>query len=380
MTTTLKAEEIEVTEKGYTYKTWNVSGYVNGKRVRIRCKNKSHAQMVLIREQTKGINSQRALEYLPTHLTKAQLDDCESVLEKLGNRATIGELFDFWHAHHATRGEAVTLAEAIRRYLGYAESRIRSNSWTKIKQSLNRFALFVGSESPVAEITHATVTRYLEALRAADGVQPASHKYWNNARTELHAFFGWTTARPQEYTVHNVVADVQTKKVEGKEIQILTADDSAKLMAHVQGLDGGKWAKHFALALFAGIRPEGELEKLQPADIDLTHNVIKIRAAVAKTGKTRQVTIQPNLRAWLERFADQPLNGISEHTYRKVKASHAKGHDVLRHSFCSNLIHVAGTFAETALESGNSEKILRSHYVNRVTKAESEKFWAIEPQ
>src|SRR5215469_10636195 len=98
MTTTLKAEEIEVTERkkdkrgkfhDYKYKTWNVSGYVNGRRVRIRCKNKSHAQMVKIREETRGINAERSLEYLPTHLTKIQLDECEAFLEKIGKRATL---------------------------------------------------------------------------------------------------------------------------------------------------------------------------------------------------------------------------------------------------------------------------------------------------
>jgi site-specific recombinase XerD len=377
-TNTLKIQEVVVNEKGYTYKSFSVAGYVNGKRIRIRCQNEQQANMILIREQTKAINASRSVEYLPTHLTKMQLDEAEAAIERLGRRATLTEVLDFWLSHHATTGEQITLGGAIERYLAFKESRVRSNTNGQSKQTLNRFAEFIGTDSPVCEVTHQAVVRYLDSLRAADGVNAASNKYWNNTRQVLHTFFGWTTERAQGFTAHNCVADIHPKKKEHKEIKTLSAKQAAKLMAHVATEDSGKYARHFALALFAGIRPEGELSKLEERDIDLVNGVIKIRPDVSKVHRSRQITIQPNLREWLVRFADSPL-AITEHAYRKVKATHAKGHDVLRHTFCSNHLQMSGTFAETAIESGNSEQILKDHYVNRTTKTEADKFWAIKP-
>jgi hypothetical protein len=380
MTTTLRVEETTYNEHGYSYTGYRVSGYLNGKRIRIRCKDKAHAQMVLVREQTKGINATRSLEYLPTHLSKAQLDECEAVVEKLGGRSTITEVYDFWHAHHATKGEQITLAEAVRRFVNFQESRVRKETWDQNRQTLNRFAAEVGNDAPICEITHQTVIRYLDSLRGKDGVAAASAKYWNGSRIILHAFFGWTTEKPQEYTAHNIVSDIRPKAKEHTDICTITADESAALMEHVAATENGKHARFFALALFAGIRPEGELRKLKETDIDLTHNVIKIRREVSKVHQARQITIQPNLREWLTKYADQPLNTITEHAYRAIKAKLAAGHDILRHTFCSNHLHVSGSLAETALEAGNSEKILRSNYVNRTTKGEAGKFWAIVPQ
>ena len=378
MTTTLRVEETTYNEHGYTYTGYRVSGYLNGKRIRIRCKDKAHAQMVLVREQTKGINAARSLEYLPTHLSKAQLDECEAVLEKLGNRATVTDLYDFWKLHHATAGEQISITEAVRRYLNHQESRVRAVTWERAKQSLNKFVAAVEGESPVAEVTHKVVVEYLDSLRGKGGVEAASAKYWNNTKIVLGGFLNWCADRAQGYVSHNVCADIEAKHIEERDIQVLTADETGKLMEHVATLEGGKYARHFAIAVFAGIRPEGELSQLQESDIDLEHGTIKVRAAISKTKKTRHVTIQPNLRSWLEKYAEQPLV-ISEHAYRKIKADYAKAHDVLRHSFCSYHLKLSGTFEETSQEAGNSEAILKKHYVNRVTKSEATKFWAIVP-
>ena len=379
MTSSLEVVEVTYNEREYSYKGWRVQGTVNGKRVRIRCKDKSHAQMVKIREETKGINSDRSLEYLPTHLSKAQLDECEGVLEKIGNRATLTDLYDFWKLHHATAGEQISISEAVRRYLNHQESRVRAVTWERAKQSLNKFVAAVDGESPVAEVTHRVIVEYLDSLRGKGGVEAASAKYWNNTKIVLGGFLNWCADRAQGYVSHNVCADIEAKHIEEKDIQVLTVDQTAKLMEHVATLEGGKYARHFAIAVFAGIRPEGELSQLQESDIDLEHGTIKVRAAISKTKKTRHVTIQDNLRQWLTKYAEQPL-AISEHAYRKVKATYAPAHDVLRHSFCSYHLKLSGTFEATSQEAGNSEAILKKHYVNRVTKSEAGKFWAIAPK
>jgi integrase len=57
----------------------------------------------------------------------------------------------------------------------------------------------------------------------------------------------------------------------------------------------------FALALFAGIRPDwqdGEISKLRPANIDFKKGVIRIEPEVSKINERRIIQIQPNLKAW----------------------------------------------------------------------------------
>jgi hypothetical protein len=95
------------------------------------------------------------------------------------------------------------------------------------------------------------------------------------------------------------------------------------------------------------------------------------------------VTIQPNLAAWLQaypldRFPIIPLNARG--MISQVRARFALSHDVLRHTFIS--MHVARfrSMGDTALQAGNSESIIRRHYLNMVSEEESSAFFQIIPR
>ena len=120
-----------------------------------------------------------------------------------------------------------------------------------------------------------------------------------------------------------MVADIRAKAKEHKKIETITAAQAEKLMEHVSAHEGGRYARFFALALFAGIRPEGELRKLEERDIDLANGVIKIHREVSKVKQARQITIHANLRSWLEKYSDQPLNEITEYAYGVIKKAYA---------------------------------------------------------
>jgi site-specific recombinase XerD len=380
MTTTLEIKEMTYNEHGFKYTGLQVTGYVNGERVRFRARDKAHAQMIMIREQTKAVNAERALEYMPTTLSREQLQECEVGVEKLGKRIKVSEVFEFWHKHHGARID-MTLSKAIDLYVEHQSSRVREVTLKQSRSWLKRFEAFCGSEQAINEITHGVIQSYLDSLKGKKDengvVAAASNKYWNNTRQVLHAFFAWTTERPQEFTAHNPVSDIKAKRREEKDIETISADQAEALMRHVENVENGKHARFFALALFAGIRPEGEMKKLEERDIDLANGVIKIRKEVSKTKRSRQITISENLRTWLVKFAAQPLNDITVRQLNVIRNKYSPGHDILRHTFCSNHLCVSSSFADTALEAGNSEKILRDHYVNRTTKPEAAKFWAI---
>jgi hypothetical protein len=134
--------------------------------------------------------------------------------------------------------------------------------------------------------------------------------------------------------------------------------------------------------LFAGVRPGGELRKLadSPQLVDLENKVIRITAVMAKTGKPRQIKIRPNLLKWLKRFSGEifPNNANSE--LKEIRKTFKLSHDVLRHTFISKHIGAFKSFADAAIESGNSEKIIRDHYLNTSSLSDAKQFWRIEPE
>jgi integrase len=156
-------------------------------------------------------------------------------------------------------------------------------------------------------------------------------------------------------------------------------------MRHVEQQEGGAFVPFFALALFAGIRPcvrSGEIFKLKAEQVRLDTGVIHIEPEVSKVKMKRNVTIQPNLAAWLtayplDRFPIVPA-GFQRHRAAIAKAF-GLSHDIMRHTFISMHVAKFRSMGEAALQAGNSESIIRKHYLDLKTPAEAEEFFSIMP-
>jgi len=143
---------------------------------------------------------------------------------------------------------------------------------------------------------------------------------------------------------------------------------------------------YYALALFAGIRPDwkdGEMGKILPKDINLDTNTIHIEPSVSKNDEKRTITIQPNLKKWLlayplDEYEILPILNI-ERSLREVRKDNELTHDILRHTFISMHVGKFRSVGDAALEAGNSDSIIRKHYLDVISKEEAERFWAIEP-
>jgi integrase len=156
-------------------------------------------------------------------------------------------------------------------------------------------------------------------------------------------------------------------------------------MTSVEGYRDGSSGAVFALCLFAGIRPclrTGEILKLRPEHVRLDTGVIHIEPEVSKVRMKRNVAIQPNLAAWLQAY---PLERfpIIVPALQKHRARIAKlfglSHDVMRHTFISFFIAKYRSMGEAALQAGNSESIIRRHYLDLKSAAEAEDFFNILP-
>ena len=53
--------------------------------------------------------------------------------------------------------------------------------------------------------------------------------------------------------------------------------------------------------------------------------------------------------------------------------------DVTRHSAATYMLATSGSAAAVATTLGNSETILKRHYLALVTRAQAEAFWAVQP-
>jgi hypothetical protein len=116
--------------------------------------------------------------------------------------------------------------------------------------------------------------------------------------------------------------------------------------------------------------------------VKLETGIIHIEPEVSKVRMKRLVTIQPNLAAWLqayplEKFPLIPPNAVKMH--RRVCKKFKLTHDVLRHTFISMFVAKYRSMGEAALQAGNSESIIRKHYLDLKSKDEAERFFNIIP-
>jgi len=236
------------------------------------------------------------------------------------------------------------------------------------------------------EVTTPLIESFLRSLRAKDGVSPASRKTWNNTRADIHSFCAWCGNAQRRWLGDNPASPIQKFKVNRGVPDSLTVAQSEALMQYVAGFEGGKLVHYFALALFAGLRTgeDGELHKLarhrdKAKLIDLKNEVIHIQPEISKTGQYRQVKIRPNLRRWLMDYPAEILPANHSRMVKAVRARFKLTHDVLRHTFFSMYVSAFDSVGRAALEGGNTEGIIRRHYLNLASMDEGKQFWKITP-
>jgi site-specific recombinase XerD len=370
-----------VNEHGYRYPIVMVEGRsADGHRIRKRFKNEEDARTWKGLQEIKALNQHSELHPVVTKLNQAQIAEAEAIVVRLSDRYTLTQVGDYFFQHFHEPDFKISLSEASVKFRGAIEGVIRDRTLVQLKSTLGQFEQFMENCS-LHEITADDVERYLRSLRAKDGVNPASRKTWNNYRADLHLFFGWCGDKQRRWLSANPAADTTRFKIDREHIEVLELERARDLMQYVAEFKGGKLVRYFALALFAGIRPGGELEKLaeHPELVDLFNRVVRITPAIAKTGKSRQIKIRKNLHEWLSRFSGEILPINCDRELHATREKFGLSRDVLRHTFISMHVAAFKSFADAAIESGNTEKIIRDHYHNVVAPADAKAFWKISP-
>jgi integrase len=363
--------------------SWRVCGYLHGARVRKNFKSREEAGAEKAALELKALQNTSGLRASATYLTDGQLREAETAFRKLADRPrSLTVYLDFALANYREPEREAPLAIAVAEYFAAKQKDVERTllSIRQFRSIKNELDLFEKRfpEASVSAFAPAQLVAYLERGGAA-------LKTYNNRRGILSTFFKFAVQR--DWLAINPVEKAPYHRISHRRgsARTLTAEQSAKLMAHVERFKGGALVPYFALCLFAGIRPcpiFGEIAKLQPDHIRLETDTIHIEPEVSKVRMPRRIAIQPNLAEWLHRYPTDRFSIIPKNTAkmrRKIFNAFSLTHDVLRHTFISMFVAKFRSMGEAALQAGNSEGIIRKHYLDLKCPEEAEQFFGILP-
>ena len=386
-----------------TYRQFDVADYTTGRRKFISFANEGRARakaQEIAQKLAKGERDAltltnrdrttylRALELLkptqtPLEVAAAHFAEAH---HRLGGRALL-EAVNFFVRHHPLETPRKTVAEAYEEMLkAKREEGLSDRYLDDLESRLGRFA--ADFQCDVSGILGGQIREWLQAL-------PVGNRTKNNFRLAVHTLFNFAKTRrylPKDWAEMD---SVPTWKEKTEAVGIFTPDEMTKLLA----VADRRLVPFLAIGAFGGLR-SAELERLNWAKVNLATGYITVDAEIAKTNSRRMVPLQPNLKKWLEPLAKtqgpvvelanvanaikrlveaaQPHNPA--HPEKKVEPAVVWRHNGLRHSFCSYRLASVKNIAQVALEAGNSPAMIREHYMELVTEAEANRWFAIEPQ
>ena len=379
-------------KKDQVWVTHLVQGWQeNGKWKRKQFADRSEAERFAALKRVEMENKGRAQQMVLSTLTQDQQDRAADAFARLGTTYPLGEVVDFFLRHHRPPDFTIRANAALKIYLDDKErDGVRDRTLVSMTSVLEQFTTAT-ADPWIHEVTAADVETYLRGIRAKNGTDKATRKTWNNYRNDLSGFFRWCatpdagTNRP--FRFDNPVGGVrkfsarQVREEQNAKPETTSTKDLLHLLSVLMRWRGGVMTRYFAYLYFAGVRPE-ELKRISPREAELvnlkTRN-LTIPANISKTRHERHVAISDNLAAWL---AVAPGSIIPPNFDRLAKLARKHfnlSHDEARHSFISYHVAAHRSVGDAALQAGNSESIIKRHYLNTHTQQEGQDFFRITP-
>lgn len=377
---------------GIFWQTHLVQGWQeDGKWQRKQFSEQSEAERFAALKRVEMENKGRSQQMILSTLTQERHDQAVRAFDALGDAYSIGDAIAFFLKHHRAPEFTIRFADAIKGYLDEKErDGLRPRTLHGIGWTLGLFS--TATDNPlVHEITAAQVESFLRALRAKNGKDKASRRSWEIHRGALQGFFTWSATpdavsnRP--FAFSNPVEAVrkfsarQVREEQDAKPATTSPADSLRLFSVLTRWRGGVLVRPLALLYFAGIRPD-ELKRMKGREAELVNlktRTITIPANVSKTRHERQIAISDNLAAWLKAFTGDLMPTNFESLNKKLRKHFKLSHDEARHSFISYHVALHRSIGDAALQAGNSESIVKRHYLNTHTREEGDAFFRIVP-
>lgn len=291
------------------------------------------------------------------------------------------DLVDAVRAHiqaHKQRTASVSYLELFNQYLDAKQDR-NPAYLRELASTRDRFPIL--HDRLASDITHRDLAPLL------DVISPGGR---NPVMRYLRAIFFFGMKRG--YLAENPISRLDFAEVKRKEIETIPSDKVEAMLLHALENDL-PLLPYLVFGFFAGVRPDGELQKVEWDDIKLAESTIVIRPEVSKTNRRRFPKISANAAVWIEAYrqhggafegAVAPYSDSELREHRKANwkaAGIAKWiQQGMRHTFCSNWLAMHKDVNELVLQSGHdSVDTMWRNYHKGVTEAEAAKFWAIMP-
>jgi integrase len=376
--------------KGYVF--YLVQGWQeNGKWQRKQFKEEKDAQRFAALKRVEMENQGRAQRMILSPLSDEQNSQAVQAFDALGETYTLAEAVSFFLKHHRPPEFTIRMRDAIALYLDEKErDGLRQRTLKGIAWTLGLFN--TATDNPfMHEATQQQVETFLRGLRAKNGIDKAARRTWEIHRGALHGFFAWSskpdigTSRP--FCFSNPVDEVrkftarQVREQQASKVITTSTEDTRRIFSALMRWKNGVLVRPYALLYFAGLRPS-EVAKIAGRDselINLKTRTIIIPANVSKTHHERQVHISENLAAWLKAYPVDTIPMNYEALNKKARKHFKLTHDEQRHSFISYHVALHRSIGDAALQAGNSESIVKKHYLNTHTREEGDEFFRIVP-
>jgi integrase len=204
----------------------------------------------------------------------------------------------------------------------------------------------------------------------------------------------------QGYLLHTPLKSIEFATLDPQETEVVSVSDVEKMLNDALANDL-ELVPYLVLGFYAGVRPTGELRRMQwqHIQLDATEDQVKLPAKISKTKKhNRWITLPPNAIEWLREYqrcggqSSGPIVGLSHKPFEKRRQANRQRvgmtgdwpNSGMRHSFASYWMAMQPS-AEKAIDGlvlmlgHRSAEMLFSHYYQTASRAEAEKFYAIRP-
>jgi integrase len=307
----------------------------------------------------------------PTAL-RIMAHECWRTLQDFGK--TIKDATDFYVTHLQANEKSCTAVQLKTKILASKEADgLSSRHLEDLRSRLNVFAKRFDGK-PVSTIASSEIDDWLRSL-------PVSPVTRNNYRKATKVAFNFAIKRG--YALINPVLATEKAREPKHKPGILSVEQASALLTCA----APEIVPYVAIGLFAGLR-RAEIERLDWSEIDFDDNHIEVTAEKSKSKiANRFITVQPNLREWLEPFrklrgpVTPPENFRLLLEQSKTAAGIARWpQNALRHSFASYHIAHFRDAKGLALEMGHvNSGILFNHYRALVKPKEAARYWNLKP-
>jgi site-specific recombinase XerD len=347
---------------------WVVRGKERGKWVRKYFETKAEAegfaQVKNIELNNHGIEGAA----FPLALRALALES-DSRLAPFGK--TLRDAVDFYLPHLERESKGRIVRDVAAEILAEKQAEVKAATLKPYRTRVNAFVARFGERNLVT-IAADEIKAWLDST-FADAVTRG------NTRRVIVNFLN--LAKSKKYIAENPLAVMKLKKEAAREIRILSPQQVAALLDN----STPEVLPYFAIAAFAGIRPE-ELLRLGWSDVKWKQGVIRVRAEASKVGMARNVPIEENLQAWLEpyRFAKGRVcpagwRDLFRATRAKAGVTHWP-HDCLRHSYATYWLEKHKDAPALALRMGNSVSVILQHYSKVLDEpSDAAHYWQLSP-